>query len=435
MVKLVSKVDTYIENPPYCRTSEQAVLGALLIDNRAYDRVSDIVSESDFFIGAHREIWKSIRNMIEAGKPADLITVASELPEQAGYIGELFTSTPSAINAPTYAQTVRDRSVLRQLMIASADISAAAQAQGADPMEAADFAEQSVLKVMQRDAEASEAVDYRRAVFEARDWLDEPQKGISTGIPMLDRMTLGLQPGQLWIVGGRPSMGKSALGVQIAEHVAQSESVALFSLEMSRRQVAARSIRWHEQRLGSRDEAVNHLSYLHLVIDDGGKLTPGVMRLKLRRIKRKSGLAVVVIDYMQLMSTARPENRLQEVSEVSRSLKQIAKEFNCCVIAVCQLNRAAESRTDKRPMLSDLRESGQLEQDADVVVMVHREAYYAPQTPIGNVAELLVRKCRDGETGTAWCLWNGELTRFTPTQAPEMPTEQPRERARTVTVP
>lgn len=394
------------------------MLGCLLIDNGAYDRVSDILGQDDFYGAQHREMWCAIVDQIEAGKTADSITIADSIPDHAGYAAELAAAIPSAYNVVAYAQTVRDRSILRQLIATGADISAQALTAGANPTEAAEQAEERVLRVLNRDSSQSEVVPYKIAVFEARDWMEEARHGLSTGIPLLDSMTDGLQAGQLWAIGGRPSMGKSALAMQIAEHVSRERPVTVFSLEMSRRQTAGRSIRYHESILGSRNEAVDHLSTLKMVIDDGAKLTPGLLRLKLRRIKRKYGLSVLIVDYMQLMGVQKAESRLQEVSEVSRSLKQIAKEFDCTVIAVCQLNRAAEQRVDKRPMLSDLRESGQLEQDADVVVMVHREDYYTPETPQKGMAELLVRKCRDGKTGAVWCTWRPEVTRFAECRAP-----------------
>lgn len=409
--------------PPHSLQSEQAVLGSLLIDNGAYDRISDLLAEDDFYAGQHRDIWRATVNLIEQGKPADIITVGDVTPEHADYIAELFAGIPSAYNVAAYAQTVRDRSILRQLIAAGGDISAQALTAGANPTETAEQAEERVLRVLNRDASHSEAIPYKLAVFAARDWMEEARQGLSTGIPQLDRMTGGMQPGQLWAIGGRPSMGKSALAMQIAEHTGIDHPVAVYSLEMSSRQTAGRSIRYHESLLG-RDEAVNHLSRLKIVIDDGAKLTPGLLRLKLRRIKRKHGLSVLIVDYMQLMSTPKSESRLQEVSEVSRSLKQVAKEFGCTVLAVCQLNRAAEQRVDKRPMLSDLRESGQLEQDADVVVMVHREDYYTPNAHLQGYAELLVRKCRDGETGTVWCRWTPTVTRFAQCDAPPMPSPE-----------
>jgi replicative DNA helicase len=421
VVGIISMPDPYLQAPPNSAQAEQAVLGGLLLDNRAYDRINDTVSTADFYRHDHRDIWRAIVRLIESGKPADLVTVIAELPDHAAYIGELFTGTPSAVNITHHAEIVRGKAVLRGIVSAGHDMAAQALMPGAEPMDTAEAAERLVLSVLQRDTEQSEAVPYKLAVFEARDWMESDHHGISTGLPTLDRFTGGMQAGQLWVIGGRPSMGKSAIAMQIAEHVSIDKPVAIYSLEMSKRQTAARSIRWHESLTGNRDKAIDHLSHLKMVIDDGGKLTPGLLRLKLRRIKRKQGLAVVVVDYMQLMSTTKPESRLQEVSEVSRSLKQMAKEFGCTIVAVCQLNRAAEQRTDKRPMMSDLRESGQLEQDADVVVMVHREEYYNPQTPLNGIAELLVRKCRDGETGTVWCQWFGSLTRVAETEAPYVP--------------
>jgi len=427
---------TYDEALPFSNLAEQAVLGAILLDNKAYDRVSDLLSEDDFYREIHRKTWAMIVGLLDHGRSADLIAAVDRFPEHAAYFAELVTAVPSALNVQSYARTIRDKSILRQLSAIGNDICALANEVGIDPRQAAEQAENAVLGVMRRDSEQSEMMPFQKAVFDARDWMEQEHIGISTGISSLDQMTLGLQPGQLWVVGGRPSMGKSALGMQIAEHVAAKHPVTVFSLEMSAKQIAARSIKWHEHQMQdqtayARNEAVNHLCRLKLTIDDGGKLTPGLMRMKLRRLKRQHGVSVVVVDYVQLMSVAKPENRLQEVSEVSRALKQVAKEFHCCVIAICQLNRASETRNDKRPILSDLRESGQLEQDADVVVMVHREDYYNKDTHIRGTAELLVRKCRDGQTGEVWCKFHGEYTRFTECAEPDsfdMPTRQ-RQRA------
>lgn len=404
--------------PPHAIGAEQAVLGGLLHDNRSWDRIYDVVSERDFYRETHRVIWRAIERQIEANKPADAVLVASLVDgELRQYVHELWAETPSAVNIRQHAQLVRDKSILRSLIAAGSEITESAREHAADPQEAAERAEALVLGVMDRNVTdaAREPVTIYQAVSDAIDWLDADRAaGIPTGYTALDAMLAGggLQPEQFVIIAGRPSMGKSALSYCIAEHAAVAgKSVAYFALETSRREIGVRAVRWHEGKLG-RAEALSFFHALPLVIDDSPAVGLSHIRVRLRRIRRQRGLHLVIVDYLQLMRH-RSESRLQEVSEISRGLKAIAKEFQVPVIAVAQLNRQTEARTDRRPLLSDLRESGQIEQDADTIMMVYREAYYdANAKHMEGYGEVFVRKNRDGQTGEALLRWDGPRTRW-----------------------
>jgi len=403
--------------PAHSLVAEQAVLGGLLLDNRAYDRIYDLVAEQDFYRADHRTIWRAIAALIERNKQADVITVNNALDDDLGeYLVNLMQSTPSAANIRNHAQIVREKAMLRALTAAGQQIAEQALEHGADAQEVAEKAEALVLGVSDRGAqhEAREPVLLKDAVFEAVDYLDaERQAGIATGYTKIDAMLPGggFQPEQLVIIAGRPSMGKSALAYCFAEAAALgAKTVAYFALETSRREIGIRALRWHQSEL-LRGPAVKLLSELPLIIDDSPAIGLSHMRIRLRRIRRQRGLHMVVVDYLQLMRH-RSESRLQEVSEISRGLKAIAKEFAVPVIAVAQLNRQTEGRTDRRPMLSDLRESGQIEQDADVIMMCYRDEYYDPKRALQGFGEVFVRKNKDGPTGEALLRWNGPLTRW-----------------------
>lgn len=401
-----------LKAPPHSDEAEQHVLGGLLLQPSAYDRIDWLRTEA-FYRADHREIFKTLASMIEANRPVDTFTVANALnakQEQIAYLGSLAVNTPSAANIRRYAEIVRDKHILRQLACFAAEVGQSAYEPGQNPRELAQEAEAKFLSVLDVQ-EAREPVAYGEAVTEALAWREEPRQGLSTGLPDLDRMLGGgMKPQELIIVAGRPSMGKSGLALCIAEHVAAEETVAFFTLEMSRRQVANRSLRHHETLL-EQSEAVRHLHSLKMTIDDTPAVGIAYLRLRLRRIRRQRGLGLVVVDYLQLL-TAKGENRTQEVSEISRGLKAIGKEFDVPVLAVCQLSRKCEERTDRRPIMSDLRETGQIEQDADVVVFVYRDEYYNQGTAMAGLAELLIRKNRDGETGTVTCKFTPETTRF-----------------------
>ena len=409
--------DSYLRVPPSSVQAEMAVLGGLLLDNRAWDRIFDLLAEGDFYKTDHRTIWREIGRLIERNKQADVVTVAEAVgPELAGYVGRILESTPSAHNIRAHAQIVRDRSILRSLIAAAGEISDRAWEHGVDPQEALEQAEARVLGIADNSAQDQdrEPVPLKDAVFEAVDWLDaERSDGIPTGYPRIDAQLSGggMQPEQLIVIAGRPSMGKSALSYAIAESAASAgKTVAYFALETSRREIGVRALRWHMGSIG-RSEAIRILSALPIIIDDTPAITLAHMRVRLRRIRRQRGLHLVVVDYLQLMRQ-RAESRLQEVSEVSRGLKAVSKEFGVPVIAVAQLNRGVESRPDKRPLLSDLRESGQLEQDADVVLMCHRDEYHDPDTHLKGFGEIFIRKNKDGPVGEALLRWDGPRTRW-----------------------
>lgn len=404
--------------PPHSLEAEQAVLGCMLLDNRVYDRIYDAVSERDFYAANHRAIWRTAAKLIEANKPADAITVSElvEIDDALNVLAELVQNAPSGVNARRHAEIVREKGILRSLITAAADIGETAWQHGIDAQEAAEQAEARILAVLDNEArdEAREPVTLKEAVFEAADWLDADRTaGIPTGYAALDAMLTGggMQPEQLIVIAGRPSMGKSALSYCIAERAGlDGKTVAYFALETSRREIGVRALRWHQAQLG-RSEALRILSEPPVIIDDSPAIGLAHMRIRLRRIRRKRGLHLVVVDYLQLMRH-RSESRLQEVSEISRGLKAISKEFGVPVIAVAQLNRQTEGRVDRRPMLSDLRESGQIEQDADVIMMCYRDEYYDANSHLKGFGEVFVRKNKDGPTGDALLRWNGPLTRW-----------------------
>ena len=434
--------------PPHSIEAEQSVLGGLLLDNEALDRVTDLISESDFYRSEHKLIFQQMSRLLERGKPADVITV-SEAIEQAGltddtgglaYLGELAANTPSAANIRRYAEIVRERAVLRHLVVAGDEIATdALNPLGRDAKELLDTAEQKVFAIAEMGAKTQQGFVHINPLLtqvveriqELHD-RDNPSDitGVPTGFTDLDSKTSGLQPGDLIIVAGRPSMGKTAFALNIAEHVAVDVGlpVAVFSMEMGGTQLAMRLLASigrldsHRVRTGRlTDDEWSRLTYalgkLHeapMHIDETGGMNPTDLRGRARRLKRQVGkLGLIVIDYIQLMGTTRQgENRATEVSEISRSLKALARELEVPIIALSQLSRKVEERTDKRPMMSDLRESGAIEQDADVILMMYREEYYKPDTPDKGMAEVIIGKQRNGPTGVVNLAFLGEYTRF-----------------------
>lgn len=404
---------------PQSTEAEQSVLGGLLLVPDAFDRI-DWLPASAFFRADHRLIYGAIRGLIEAGKPVDTLLVAEELKRRGqledvggqAYLGNLATSIPSAANIARYAEIVRDRAILRQVQAHAADIQAKAAEPGVNPRELAEEAEAAFLQILDTRQEG-DVVPFSVAVAEAVDARDAPQGNvIATGFDHLDKMLSGrgLKPGQLVIVAARTSMGKSALVFNVAEHAAGSHTVAVFTLEMTRREFADRALAYHEGLIG-RNGAVMRLLELPIYVDDTPAATVGHVRLRCRRIKRKHGLGLIVVDYLQLMRGT-GENRTQEIGSISRGLKALAKELQVPVIAVAQINRGVEQRTDKRPLLADLRESGDIEADADVVMMLYRDDAYSSDSPTKGLAEVIIRKQRNGRTGTAWLTFDAERTRF-----------------------
>lgn len=427
------------KTPPHSTEAEQSLLGALLLDNEAFDRVADLVTAEDFYSDSNRRIFRHIARLIETNKPADTLTVhesieASDDRDKTGgpaYLGMMAQNTPSALNIRRYAELVRERSMQRRLAHVGTALSERALA-GVEPsLEIADAAAADLMSLQAR-ADRGGVTEFGVAMVEAVEWADNPKRGLTVGWPQLDGIVRGLMPGDLIVIAGRPSMGKTALAMNIAEHVAVKLPVAILSLEMTRRKIAARMLRYHESILG-RDRAVDHLYGLKLYIDDSSSLTLPQTRSRLRRVKQQHGLALVVIDYLQLM-TAKAEKRHEEVATISRGIKAIAKDLDVPIIAVAQLNRGAEGRPDNRPQLSDLRESGQIEQDADVVAFVYREEYYRPDTEWKGIAEVIVRKNRDGAIGTAFLEFTPEHTRFRALERelPRPPAPEPTAPRRTV---
>jgi replicative DNA helicase len=434
--------------PPHSVEAEQSVLGGLLLDNSAFDRIADVVTESDFYRDDHRRIWRHVARLIERGKPADVVTVEESIKESEdrdrtgglAYLGALAQNTPSAHNIKRYAEIVRERSIMRKLVQVGAEISdAALNPQGREVGQLLDEAESRVFEIAEAGARGRQGFvpiqPLLTQVMEKVDLLyhqDNPSDitGIPTGYLDLDRMTSGLQPGDLIIVAGRPSMGKTALALNIAEHVAIDNGlpVAIFSMEMSGSQLAMRMLGsvgrldQHKLRTGQLSDSDWHrlttsVGKLHdapIHVDESAALNPLEVRARARRLHRQYGkLGLIVVDYLQLMSvTSEGENRATELSEISRSMKALAKELNVPVVALSQLNRALEARPDKRPVMSDLRESGALEQDADLILFIYRDEVYNKDTAERGKAEIIIGKQRNGPIGTIALTFIGEHTRF-----------------------
>ena len=430
--------------PPQHIEAEQSVLGGLLLDNTGLDRIADQLGADDFYRREHRLIFEAIRALCQASTPADAVTVAEYLEkhgelENAGglaYLGSLANNTPSAANVAAYAAIVRERAILRRLIQASGEISASAYApEGRSAQQVLDRAEERILEVSQTghrrgnfqpiNALLSQAVERIDQLFRS----ESPLTGVPTGFADLDAMTSGLQAGDLVIIAGRPSMGKTSLAMNIAENAAVGHKipVAIFSLEMPGSQLAMRMmaslgrINAHKVRTGKLDDddwprltsAVSLLSDAPLYIDDTPALTPLELRARARRLKREHSLGMIVVDYLQLMqSTETEENRATEISNITRALKALAKELNVPLIAMSQLNRSVESRPDKRPVMSDLRESGAIEQDADVILFIYRDEVYNKDSAEKGKAEVIVGKQRNGPTGEVPLTFLGEYTRF-----------------------
>lgn len=403
--------------PPHSREAEQSLLGALLLDNTAFDRVSWLAAEA-FYADQHRRLWSCLARMIDAGKPADMVTVCVELGEGdldkvggAAYLAALMQNTPSAMNILRYAEVVRDKAIFRQLAQRGIEIADRALSGNEDPRALADEAESSFLSVLDNRAR-SDAVHIGQAATEYIEWIDANPNGIETGLKGVDALTGGLQPGNLVIIAGRTHMGKTSLALQMAEHICGQLPGQMFSLESTRREIAGRLIEWHKHRIG-RDAAVDKVFNLKLFIDETPAISPGAVRARLRRFKRQHGLALVVVDYLQLMD-GKGDSREQEVSFISRQLKAIAKEFEVPMIALAQLNRKVEERADKRPHMSDLRESGAIEQDADLILLLYRPDYYDAEFA-GSLAEaeIHVPKNRNtGRTGLVKVMFARDIGRF-----------------------
>jgi len=435
--------------PPHSIEAESSVLGGLLLDNEAWDRVADLLSPSDFYRYEHRLIFKAIQDLIDASKPADVITVFEALQslgkaDEVGglsYLNSLAQYVPSAGNIRRYAEIVRERGILRKLVSASDEIATAAFNPQGKPVDTIlDEAEQRIFNIGEEGSRMKEGFqDMGSLVLDLMDRVQEMSDnpnditGVPTGFYDLDRMTSGLQAGDLIILAARPSMGKTSLAINIAEHVALYEElpVAVFSMEMGASQLAVRIVgsigridqshlrtgKLSDDEWPRLTEAIEKLRNISLHIDETPGLTVSQLRTNARRLARQCGgkLGLIVVDYLQLMSVSSgmsDENRATAVGEISRGLKMLAKELGCPVIALSQLSRGVESRPDKRPMMSDLRESGAIEQDADVIMFIYRDDYYNKDSKEPGVAEVIISKQRNGPTGTAKLAFLKPLTKF-----------------------
>ncbi|MBP9593062.1 MAG: replicative DNA helicase [Steroidobacteraceae bacterium] len=443
-VRAVPETDA-LRVPPHSVEAEQAVLGGLLLDNSTWDAIADRLHAEDFYRRDHQQIFAAIAELSRRNEPSDAVTLAEFLAakgqgEETGglaYLAGLARDTPTAANIRAYADIVRERSLLRQLIRVSGEIAASAyESEGRTAKELVDGAEQLVFAIAEQGRRTTSGFVPLREVLGATidrlDMLHQSQgqlTGVSTGYADLDRMTAGLQPGDLIIVAGRPSMGKTTLALNIAENaaIAASTAVAVFSMEMSREQLSMRMIsslgRVDQSHLrtgnfGDEDwarinSAIAQMKSAPIYIDDSAALTPTEVRARARRLTREQPLGLIVIDYLQLMQVpGTKENRATEISEISRSLKALAKELKVPVIALSQLNRSVEQRTDKKPVMSDLRESGALEQDADLIMMIYREEVYEPDTPRKGIADIIIAKQRNGPTGEVHLTFLGKYTRF-----------------------
>ena len=432
--------------PPNSIQAEQSVLGALMLDNQTWDSIADKVGESDFYRKDHRLIFSTIEKLAEKQIPFDVITISETLEsigelENAGglsYLGLLAKDTPSAANIVTYANIVRDRSVLRQLIHVGTEISDSAfNTEGRETADLLENAEREVFKIAeQRQRGQGGFMPIRSLLAKAVDRIEimfgqeGSITGASTGFTELDRLTSGLQPADLIIVAGRPSMGKTTIAMNMAENVAikSGQPVAVFSMEMPGDSLAMRMmsslgrIDQHKVRTGKLEDddwprltsAMSLLAETKLFIDDTPALSPTEVRSRARRLTREHGqLGLIVLDYLQLMqSPSSGDNRVQQISDISRSLKALAKELNVPVVALSQLNRNLEQRPNKRPVMSDLRESGAIEQDADLIIFVYRDEVYNEDSPDTGIAEIIIGKQRNGPLGIVRLTFLGQYTRF-----------------------
>ncbi|MDP3653669.1 MAG: replicative DNA helicase [Rhodoferax sp.] len=434
--------------PPHSIEGESSVLGGLLLDNAAWDRVGDILMDDDFYRYEHRLIYAAIGTLVNGSKPADVITVFEHMQsrgkaEEIGglaYLNALAQYVPSASNIRRYAEIVRDRSTLRKLVSASDEIATNAfNPKGRPVSDIVDESEQKIFKIGEqgkRNKQGFQGMDTLvvNLLDRVTEMADNPNEvtGVPTGFYDFDRMTAGLQAGDLIVLAARPSMGKTALAINIAEHVALNEGlpVAVFSMEMGAAQLAVRIVgsigridqghlrtgKLSDDEWPRLSEAIEKLRNISLHIDESAGLTSSELRANARRLSRQCGqLGLIVVDYLQLMSGTGGdgENRATELGEISRGLKMLARELKCPVIALSQLNRSVEQRPDKRPMMSDLRESGAIEQDADIIMFIYRDEYYtkdACKEP--GVAEVIIAKQRNGPTGTVKLAFLRHITKF-----------------------
>jgi replicative DNA helicase len=439
------KGDDFMEAPlrsmPQNLDAEQSVLGSMLIDKTAIAQAAEALKAEDFYRDSHKVIFSAIKELYQKDTPIDMITLidylrSTEKLDDAGgitYITEISNSVPSTANLNSYIQIVEDKSILRNLIRSSTEIIESSYNKQDDVGSVVDLAEKKIFNLSQQkntsDFEPMNAVLERGFLEIERLFNNKGETtGVSSGFTDLDDMTSGFQKGDMVLIAARPSMGKTTFVLNLAQHAAlrAGKSIAIFSLEMSKEQLAYKllcaeanvdMLKLRTGNLEDRDweniaRASGPLAAAKIFIDDTAGISIMEMRSKCRRLKIEHGIDMIIIDYLQLMSGSNPENRQQEVSEISRSIKAIAKEMQCPVIALSQLSRAPEQRADHRPMLSDLRESGSIEQDADLVMFLYRDEYYNKETEEKNVAECIISKQRNGPVGTVKLAWLGQFSKF-----------------------
>lgn len=428
--------------PPHSIEAEQAVLGCMLLDSDVIPTVTELIKSTDFYRDDHREIYEAIVDIVEKAEPVDIITVSEQLQHRGtleavgglDYLASITSTVPTTANARHYAKIVEEKSLLRKLIKAASDISNMCYEASEEAAYVLDKAEKSIFDILEKRSTQgfSHIKDVLLETFNRLEELYNSKSyitGVPTGFTDLDYKTAGLQNSDLILIAARPGMGKTAMALNIAQYAAVHKHVpvALFNLEMSKDQLVNRMlcsevmVDSQKMRTGKLDDddwnkiaqALAPLSEAPIYIDDTPGLSVMDIRAKCRRLKLEKNLGLVVIDYLQLMQgRGKTESRQQEVAEISRSLKILAKELNVPVVTMSQLSRGPESRTDHRPMLSDLRESGAIEQDADIVMFLYRDDYYNPDTDKKNIAEVIIAKHRNGSTGTVELRWFGEYTKF-----------------------
>ena len=441
----IDSAEHQLKMPPNSIEAEQSLLGGLMLDNAAWDKVADLIVASDFYRKDHRLIFAGIAELAETSNPCDVVTLSEfldnrdELEASGGleYLAMLSNETPGAANVRAYARILRERSTLRSLISAGNQISGSAfSTDGRSASDLVDEAERLVFEIAEKGARGQVGFRHLKSILpDAVDRIDLLHQsggditGIPTGYTEFDKLTAGLQAGELIVIAGRPSMGKSTLAVNIAENAAIGAKVptAIFSMEMPSQQLAFRMIsslgrvdqthlrtgKFPDEDWSRINTAVQLMSDAPIFIDDSASLSPTEIRARARRLKREHGLGLIVVDYLQLMQVhGSTENRATEISEISRSLKALAKELELPIIALSQLNRSVEQRTDKRPVMSDLRESGAIEQDADLIVFIYREEVYNQDTPRKGIADINIAKQRNGPIGDFPLTFVGRFTKF-----------------------
>ncbi len=441
----IESAEHRLKVPPNSIEAEQSLLGGLMIDNSAWEKVADLIIASDFYRKDHQLIFGGIAQLAETSNPCDVVTVSEfldnrdELDAAGGleYLALLSNETPGAANVRAYAKILRERSSLRALISAGNQISGSAYAtEGRTASDLVDEAERLVFEIAEKGSRGQVGFRPLKNILpDAVDRIDLLHQsggdisGIPTGYNEFDKLTAGLQAGELIVIAGRPSMGKTTLAVNIAENAAIGARIptAIFSMEMPSQQLAFRMIsslgrvdqthlrtgKFPDEDWSRINTAVQLMSDAPIFIDDSASLSPTEIRARARRLKREHGLGLIVVDYLQLMQVhGSTENRATEISEICRSLKALAKELELPIIALSQLNRSVEQRTDKRPVMSDLRESGAIEQDADLIVFIYREEVYNPETPRKGVADISIAKQRNGPIGDFPLTFVGRFTKF-----------------------